>query len=73
MKCSSCHVEMEQGMVMEPIWGNAKAIPQIGDTVWPISAALSTNCMKCPQCGHTISWTATNVPVLMSDPHLKAL
>ena len=72
MKCNCCHVEMEQGIVMAPIHGNTKAVPQIGDCVWPISAALSPNCMKCPRCGHTVGWSGSKGLVLMSDTHLRA-
>lgn len=69
MKCTKCHVEMQLGLAMMPVLGNSNAKPQLGQCMWPVGAALSNNCLKCPQCGHTVAW-AGEAQVMVGDPHL---
>ena len=67
MDCRDCQVPMVSGVVLAPVLGShTHTVVERGDTIYPVGAAL-TDCLKCPECGHSVGPTLVRDDVGTDD------
>jgi PHP family Zn ribbon phosphoesterase len=74
MICREClrrgeEVEMREGQALIPTWGNYRNNHSRGSTIYHVGS-VQGSVVKCPDCGHSVSFHGQLMQVLPSEGYI---